>query len=71
MAKEQRIIFILSKTSDGQLKISQQLFPKMSKCKEDFEKLHPYQQEMQYMAAEISKFVMQRLAEMDKQHNAA
>lgn len=63
MSKEQRIIFTLSKTSDGRLNVNQQLFPKMSKNKEAFNKLSPHQQEMQYMAAEISKFVMQKLAD--------
>lgn len=61
MSKEQRIIFTLSKTLEGKLKINMAFYPKLAKDKESFEKLNVFMQEMQTTAGFIGKYVMQAL----------
>lgn len=67
MSKEQRIIFTLSKTLEGKLKINMTFYPKLAKDKETFDKLNVFMQEMQTTAAQIGRYVMQALAQNNKE----
>lgn len=67
MSKEQRIIFTISKTLDGKQKINMTFYPKLAKDKETFDKLNVYMKEMQTTAAHIGRFVMQALANQQKE----
>lgn len=61
--KEQRLIFTISKTSDGQMKVNMAFYPPL--CgKEEFEKLTMERKEMQCMAADLGKFTMMKMASL-------
>lgn len=61
--KEQKLIFTISKTASGQMLVNMSFFPRMV-TKDEFEKLPMERKEMQCMAGDIGKFVMQRLAQL-------
>lgn len=65
--KEQHITFKISKTKSGQMLINMSFYPPPSKTKEEFEALPMYRREMQTCAADIGKYVMERLAQAEAQ----
>jgi len=67
MAKDQRINFTLSLTSDGRVNINMNLYPKMAKSEEIFRELPIRQQILQSAAAGIGKKVMKALAEEEQE----
>ena len=63
---EQKLVFTLSKNTQGKLKINMVMNPKMAKDEPAFRKLPVYMQEMQSAAASIGKLVMKGLAEEEE-----
>lgn len=60
--KDQRLTFIISKTSSGQMKVQMDFYPKLAKDKEAFELMPMERREMQNAAADIGRYAMERLA---------
>lgn len=61
--KEQKLIFTISKTSSGQMLVNMSFYPPL--CgKEQFEQLPMDRKEMQCMAGDIGKAIMEKLAQL-------
>lgn len=67
MAKQQRIIFAISETTDGRMKIDMKMYPKVSRNQEEFDKLSFRERAMQSSASHIVKFVMQAMMKLEKE----
>ena len=67
MKDVQRIVFTISKNTEGKMKINMAMNPKMAKSEAEFEKLPMYKREMQSAAAKIGKLVMKGLAEQEEE----
>lgn len=66
MSDLQRMVFTISKTTEGKMKINMTMHPQMAKSEEEFNKLPMYKREMQSAAARIGKLVMRALAEEEE-----
>ena len=67
MAKEQRLNFILSLTSDKQVHINMKLHPQMAANEEEFRKLSLDKQLLQSTAGQIGKLVMESMMKLEKE----
>lgn len=63
MKDVQKIIFTITKNTEGKMQISTAMQPRYAKTEEEFEKLPIYKREMQAASARIIKLVMKGLAE--------
>ncbi len=61
--KEQKLIFTISKTATGQMLVNMSFFPNLA-TKDQFEQLTMERKEMQCMAGDIGRLVMQGLAKL-------
>lgn len=60
--KEQRLIFIAKKNSQGMMQIDMSFYPPLSKSKEQFEALPMDRREMQNAIADLGRYALARLA---------
>lgn len=66
MPKEQRVVFTISKTKTGKMKIGMEFYPKLAKNEAAFNELPMYMKETQTAAANIGRFVMKAMVDLNK-----